>query len=210
MTNFARTERRSLAALLRTVGPDAPTLCEGWTTRDLAVHLVIRDRRPDALAGNAFPALAGKSQLLQDRAARAEAELTALPWEQLVGLVAAGAPAWNPASWGPVDRLMNTAEFLVHHEDVRRAQPGWEPRELPWALHDRCFSLVRTMILPAALKAGTHLVVEAPGFGTTSAGRTGAATTTLRGTPVELLLWLFGRGDHARLEISESSADRAR
>uniref|UniRef100_UPI0025DDC77B maleylpyruvate isomerase family mycothiol-dependent enzyme n=1 Tax=uncultured Brevibacterium sp. TaxID=189678 RepID=UPI0025DDC77B len=63
MTNFARSERRSLAALLRTVGPDAPTLCEEWTTRDLAVHIVIRDRRPDALVGNAFPALAGKSQL---------------------------------------------------------------------------------------------------------------------------------------------------
>ena len=207
MTNFARSERRSLAALLRTIGPDAPTLCEGWTTRDLAVHIVIRDRRPDALVGNAFPALAGKSQLLQERAAGAEAELTALPWEQLVGRVAEGAPVWNPASWGPVDRLMNTAEFLVHHEDVRRAQPGWEPRDLPWELHSRCFALVKAMILPASLKSGTHLVVEAPGFGMTSAGRTGAASTTLRGTPVELLLWLFGRDEHARVEVSESAAD---
>ena len=55
MTNFARSERRSLAALLRTLGPDAPTLCEGWDARDLAVHLVIRDRRPGALIGNAMP-----------------------------------------------------------------------------------------------------------------------------------------------------------
>src|SRR5690349_11008507 len=49
--NFARTERAALCDLLVTVGPDAPTLCEGWTTRDLAAHLAVRDRRPDAAAG---------------------------------------------------------------------------------------------------------------------------------------------------------------
>lgn len=208
MTNFARSERRSLAALLRTLGPDAPTLCEGWDARDLAVHLVIRDRRPDALIGNAMPGLASRSQGLQDRATQAEAELAELPWGELVGLVAEGGPRWNPMSWGPLDRLANTAEFLVHHEDVRRAQPDWEPRDLAWDLNARVFAMVRSMVLPVSLKAGRHLVLEAPGFGTVSAGRTVHPSTTLRGTPVELLLWLFGRQEHARLEVTESGPPR--
>ena len=50
MTSVAATERADLCDLFRAVGPDAPTLCEGWTTRDLAAHLVVRERRPDAVA----------------------------------------------------------------------------------------------------------------------------------------------------------------
>ena len=40
-------------------GPDGPTLCEGWQTRDLAAHLVLRERRPDAAAGVMGGPLAG-------------------------------------------------------------------------------------------------------------------------------------------------------
>jgi uncharacterized protein (TIGR03083 family) len=45
---LARAERAALCDLFDEVGPDAPTLCAGWTTRDLAAHLVIRERRADA------------------------------------------------------------------------------------------------------------------------------------------------------------------
>ena len=37
--SHARDERSALVASLRDAGPDAPTLCAGWTTRDLAAHL---------------------------------------------------------------------------------------------------------------------------------------------------------------------------
>ena len=54
--NFAQIERQDLCTLFEDLGPDVPTLCEGWTARDLAAHLVVRERRPDAalgiLAGN--------------------------------------------------------------------------------------------------------------------------------------------------------------
>jgi hypothetical protein len=33
-------ERQTLCDLLADLGPDAPTLCEGWTTLDLAAHLL--------------------------------------------------------------------------------------------------------------------------------------------------------------------------
>ena len=41
----------------RPTRPGRPTLCEGWTTRDLTAHLVIRESRPDASAGIVLPPL---------------------------------------------------------------------------------------------------------------------------------------------------------
>ena len=46
--SFARDERIALCDLLDETGPEAPTLCEGWRTLDLAAHLVLREHRPDA------------------------------------------------------------------------------------------------------------------------------------------------------------------
>ncbi|MFM7872077.1 MAG: maleylpyruvate isomerase N-terminal domain-containing protein, partial [Actinomycetota bacterium] len=51
MSNPARTERDLICDLFTNFGPDAPTLCAGWTTRDLAAHIAVRERRPDAAAG---------------------------------------------------------------------------------------------------------------------------------------------------------------
>ena len=39
-------ERRRLTTLAREVGPVTPTLCEGWTVRDLVAHLVVREGWP--------------------------------------------------------------------------------------------------------------------------------------------------------------------
>ena len=47
MSTFAKRERLLLADLLEAEGPEAPTLCEGWSTRDLAAHLIVRERRPE-------------------------------------------------------------------------------------------------------------------------------------------------------------------
>src|SRR5713226_6603591 len=56
---YSRDERLALAALLEETGPDTPTLCAGWQTRDLAAHLVVRERRPDADVGMLGGPLAG-------------------------------------------------------------------------------------------------------------------------------------------------------
>ena len=122
MTDHARRERRLLADLLLARGPDAPTLCEGWTTRDLAAHIVVRDRRPDAAAGILVPALSGYTERI--RLTRA-----ALPYPELVEQLRTP-PALSPLNLPVLDGLVNTLEFFVHHEDVRRADPRWEPREL--------------------------------------------------------------------------------
>ena len=72
MTRFARTERAAFADTLEEAGPDAPTLCTGWTTRDLAAHLVLRERRPDAAMGILIKGVAGHTQRVQDELARGE------------------------------------------------------------------------------------------------------------------------------------------
>jgi uncharacterized protein (TIGR03085 family) len=196
VTNFANVERRHLAALLRRLGPDAPTLCEGWTTRDLAVHLVLRDGRPDVLAGRALPQL----PVLGERARRSEEAVAGLPWEQLVHKVERP-PLYSPARLGPVDKRLNTVELYVHHEDVRRAQPEWHDRPL---LHDEEKDLWRSLNLLAKVMLNDQqdaVVLIAPSFGAVRGGRgkTGRVRV-LRGTPSELLLWAFGRRAQAKVE----------
>ena len=48
MTSLAKRERSALAQTLRTLGPDVPTLCQGWNSFDLLANLITRETRPDA------------------------------------------------------------------------------------------------------------------------------------------------------------------
>ena len=88
--SVAQRERAALVETLRAVGPDAPTLCEGWTTRDLTAHLVVRERRPDALPGLLFGPLTSYTARVQNRLA------TSTKWEDLVELVASGSAGAVP------------------------------------------------------------------------------------------------------------------
>ena len=65
--SYSREERLALCALLEKTGPDAPTLCEGWNTGDLAAHLVLREHRPDAAGGVLGGPLAGYTARVQNR-----------------------------------------------------------------------------------------------------------------------------------------------
>ena len=65
----ARTKRTRRHPAVQSV-PDAPTLCEGWKTRDLAAHLVVRERRPDATLGIAVPFLADYTAKVQNKVAQ--------------------------------------------------------------------------------------------------------------------------------------------
>lgn len=120
--SVAQRERAALVDTMRGVGPDAPTLCEGWTTRDLAAHLVVREYRPDAAPGILIPFFASHTEKVQNEAA----ERT--DWDELLTKVASGPPLYSPLKL--LDPVANVAEMFIHHEDVRRAQPDWEPRVL--------------------------------------------------------------------------------
>src|SRR5258705_13353824 len=115
--SIAQRERAALVEILRAVGPDAPTLCEGWTTRDLTAHLVVRERRPDALPGLLFGPLASHTARVQNQLT------TSTKWEDLVDLFASGPPVLS--LFKILDPVASIHEMFVHHEDLRRAQTGW-------------------------------------------------------------------------------------
>ncbi|MFI6206618.1 TIGR03085 family metal-binding protein [Streptomyces sp. NPDC051041] len=193
MSTFAKRERLLLADLLETAGPHAPTLCEGWTTRDLAAHVVVRERRPDAAGGILVKQLAPRLE-------RVTAEFTAKPYEELVQLVRTGPPRFSPFSLKQVDELSNTVEFYVHAEDVRRAQAGWTPRELDPVFQDTLWSRLERTARLMGRNAPTGLVLRRPD-GRTAVARRGTPVVTATGEPSELLLLLYGRQGAARVAL---------
>lgn len=193
--SVAQRERAALVETMRGVGPDAPTLCEGWKTRDLAAHLVIREYRPDAAPGILIPFFASHTEKVQNQVAEQN------DWDELVGKLAAGPPVYSPLKL--FDPVANVAEMFIHHEDVRRAQPGWQPRSLEPALGKM---LQRTLPLMARFT-----LAKVPGRVAlrTSEGKTVLTTgqgpaVTVTGAPEELLLFAVGR--QAQVEFDGDAA----
>lgn len=192
--NWAHAERIALCDLLTETGPDAPTLCEGWTTGDLAVHLVIRERRPDAGPGILVAPLAGYTERVQRRMK------AATPYADLVGLLRGGPPAWSPMGLPGMDAAANTLEYFVHHEDVRRARPGWEPRELPAAMLELLWGRLRMSRL-VLRRVPVEVTLVEPGGNTLRVAK-GGKRVRVHGPVAELTLWALGRKDAARVEIT--------
>ena len=183
MTTASR-ERAELVTTMRDTGPDAPTLCGEWTVRDLAAHLVIRERRLDAAPGIMIPALAGYT-------ARRQQHLTdTTQWPELLDMVASGPPLYSPFKL--LDPLVNTTEMFIHHEDVRRAGLGWQPRSLDGDLES---ALRRQVRLGARLSLSrapaTVTLQDSDGSTLASVGK--GPQCTITGSAPELLLFLSGR-----------------
>ncbi len=194
VTSLAQAERQALADLLASLGPDAPTLCEGWSTRDLTAHLVLRETRPDAAPGILLPPLSRWT-------ARVQATLARRPFADLVGTLQTGPPRWSPVRLPGLDRVVNTVEYLVHHEDVRRAQPGWEARALTDVAQDEVWSRLRAMSRVLYRRVPVGVALRRPD-GREHSARTGEPGVVVAGEPVELLLHAFGRGAAARVHVS--------
>lgn len=186
-SQHARRERAALAELLLQSGPDAPTLCEEWTTRDLAAHLVIRESRPDAAVGILITPLSGWTH-------RVQAATASQPYPELVRKVRTGPPTLSVFSLPGVDGVANLVEYYVHHEDVRRGSEGWRPRNLTPDLSDALWSRLTAMSRLLFRRVPVGVVLErTDGGGATHLARTGPDTITLRGTAGELLLRAYGR-----------------
>jgi uncharacterized protein (TIGR03085 family) len=199
-TSLAARERARLADLLSELGPDAPTCCEGWTTAHLAAHTVVRDSRPDAMLGYGTERLPFGAPLSRWSHAVEDRMRDGTPYPELVGRVRSGPPAWSPVRLPVIDRLLNTSEFVIHHEDVRRAQPDWKPRALPLPDQDELWAAVtrfaRAVRRPLVLRRSDATGVEVRAGGS-------AANRVVTGEPLEILLWLSGRRSVARVDVSE-------
>ena len=189
---LAQQERETLCDLFAELGPGEPTLCEGWLTADLAAHLVVRERRPDSGPGLVWSPLAGYT----DKVRCAVRDRTS--WEKLVESVRRG----PPALLRPFDGPMNTVEFFIHVEDVRRARDGWEPRPISLELANALWARVGPGGM--AKKVPATIVITSPGRADKESGT--GPTLTLAGDPGELTMFGAGRQGAARIEISGGAA----
>ena len=184
--SVAQRERAALVETLRSVGPDAPTLCGGWTTRDLTAHLVLREYRLDAAPGITVPALSGYTAKVQKQITEST------DWDALLAKFAAGPPLYSPLKL--LDSLANVTEMFVHHEDVRRALPGWQPR----ALDDTVIAALRRPIPMfsriAMARVPARVSLCTPDGETVSTVGRGPQLTITAEAP-ELLLFAFGRNE---------------
>ncbi|MDT0430121.1 TIGR03085 family metal-binding protein [Streptomyces salyersiae] len=193
MSTHAKRERLLLADLLEAAGPEALTLCDGWRTRDLAAHVVVRERRADAAGGILLGAL-------KNRLERVQAEFTEKPYEELIQLIRTGPPRMSPFGLKQIDEAANTVEFYIHAEDVRRAQPDWSQRELDPVFADVLWSRTENTARMMGRRAPVGLVLRRPD-GQTVVAHKGAPVVTVTGEPGELLLFAAGRQDAARVEL---------
>ncbi len=193
MTTPARSERTALCDLFLVVGPDAPTLAGDWTARDLAAHLVVRERRPDAGPGMVAAFLHGYSEKVRI----AERER---PWTEIVERIRNGPPRWNPMRLEPIEELVNTVEFYVHHEDVRRAAPGWTPRPLDRQLEDALIASIRRAGRLLTRKATVGIELAADGHDPVRL-RKGTPSVTINGPVGECVLYVYGRKDVAGVQL---------
>ncbi len=201
--SLAKTERAALADLFVELGPDQPTLCEGWQTKDLLVHLLVRERSPLGAIGNQVSALHG----FTDKAA---ADYGRQPWPELIELYRSGAPVWNPTGWGKLDELTNNGEMFIHHEDARRGQPDWAPRAFDDASAKVLADMVDSSLSRMALRHATvGVTAEMPDRTVTlKKAPDGRGSVTLAGEPGEIILWISGR-DAATVEFRGDEADLA-
>ncbi|MCX4232934.1 TIGR03085 family metal-binding protein [Streptomyces sp. NPDC020707] len=193
MSTHAKRERLLLADLLEAEGPDAPTLCEGWNTRDLAAHVVVRERRPDAAGGILIKQLASRLD-------RVMAEFAAKPYEELIQLIRTGPPRFSPFNLKQIDEASNAIEFYVHTEDVRRARPDWVPRVLDPVFQDALWSRLERVARMMGRGAPTGLVLRRPD-GQTVVAHKGTPVVTVTGDPSELVLFAHGRQSVADVEV---------
>ncbi|SDT63159.1 TIGR03085 family metal-binding protein [Actinoplanes derwentensis] len=191
MTNHARAERDLLADLLLREGPDAPTLCEGWTTRDLAAHIVVRERRPDSAIGMLVKPLAAHGERV--RLARAT-----LPYNELISQLRRP-PVWSPVSNPVVEPLTNTMEFFIHHEDVRRGPGDWQPRLLDQEFEAALWSNVKLIARTSLRRLGITAAIDPAGL--PPIRNSADPQVRISGDAGELALFFFGRQRATRVTV---------
>ncbi len=198
MTSYGHELRGALADALRAVGPDAPTLCKGWLARDLAAHVVLRERRPDAASGIVLRRMAGYTERVQH-------ELAAGDFEDLVEQIASP-PFWSPFRIGFLEDASNVVEFFVHTEDVRRAQPHWSPCDIDPGLDAAVWRAVRARSRLLFRHVPVSVRLSLPDGEAVTVG-SGAGKVEITGPAGELLMFAMGRQSHALVEVSGDAAD---
>lgn len=195
---WSEAERHALAATFREVGPDAPTLCAGWRSRDLLAHIELRERAPWVLALDAR----GKPRPGEEPRQSALALEAATPdgYAALVANFQEGAGP-RPLRW--LGDRANLVEYVVHHEDLRRAGEGTVvPRRLPPAMTAAVLGQLRTMARLMTRRSPTGVVLVDTTSGRRAVVHRAPEAVAISGAPVELALAVTGRLAQAQVELT--------
>ena len=196
MSSHVSAERTALATELRDAGPDAPTLCAGWDTRMLLAHLVRREHSLVELGARVkIPVVTATAE----RAMRVYAD--GHEYQHMLATFSAGPPRWSPFAFGPAQEAINLLEFVIHHEDVRRAHPGTDPRQLSESLEQSVFARLGSIAHFALRSTPDQVELSWSGRQSIRVG-SGQARVVVTGAPVELALVVFGRRRAARVDYS--------
>jgi uncharacterized protein (TIGR03085 family) len=191
MGEWSGHERTAVLDALEEFGPDAPTLCEGWDGADMAAHLYVRERRPDAAIG-----VLPLGPLTRYNARVMASAKRTMGFEEIVRRLR-HVPAYLRI--GPIDELINTIEFFVHTEDVRRAN-GAGPRAMPDEFERVVWGRLRRQAR-LSFRRFDGCVRIVPSVGDPVEVGSGEPVE-LRGRPSEICLLAYNRKEHAEVELT--------
>lgn len=195
------TEREEFAQTFLALGEHAPTILPGWDAADLLEHLLLREGAPQLIVGQRLPGPLGAAarQRIED--------LRALPWPARVEKFRAGPGRFSIA--GRVDGLTGQAELLIHHEDLRRAQDGHDVRALDRERTAAAWRAVGYMA-PVVMRVPADVTLISALGGRRFRARSSRGSLRVHGDPLELLLWVSGRDEIARVRLhGDEGARRA-
>jgi uncharacterized protein (TIGR03085 family) len=190
---LSKVERALLCDLFDELGAAAPTLCEGWDTHHLVAHLRGRE------SGNPLRVVASAVPRIGDRSV--DHIVARHDYSALVREVRDGPPRLSLYRAPRLEPLLNSLEYFIHHEDVRRAQPGWTPRDLPRWAEDQIWGRTLGFAKLTARRAPTGVVLQRSDTGRADRASTGDESVTVRGLPSEIALHLSGRAASSRVEL---------
>lgn len=186
-------ERALLCDLFDQLGNSAPTLSGQWDTHHLAAHLKLREGSPLRQLQTVLP---GKAEgAIESRVAQGN-------FAALVDEIRGGPPRLSVHGTAKTDALLNTLEFFVHHEDVRRAQPTWQSRQLPPWAEDQIWDRIRSFAKLVMRKSPVGVVLARSDRQNSALVARGSAPAVVRGLPTELTLFAFGRSEVADVELT--------
>ncbi|MHC9295763.1 maleylpyruvate isomerase family mycothiol-dependent enzyme [Mycobacterium sp. LTG2003] len=196
--NLARAEREDFAELLAGLSPaqwQSPTLCGGWTVRDVAAHTI-------AYLGQSLPRLvlnmAACGGDVDKLNARALDALSDVEPARLIALMRDSEPSGAGALYGGRVALI---ECLVHQQDIRR--PLGLTRTIPTdALRaSLTYARVSPVIGGARRTRGLRLIA-------TDVDWAGGRGAEIRGSGEALLLAMTGRVEAVAGELTGDGVTR--